>query len=771
VRKGLHLCLVLVSLGFPPTALGRNKVANPGFELLRDQDGTLEDWGLPSKPGVSFSVDDQIYRTGSMAGRIEGLDQEKQSRYVQAWRQNVEVRAGERLWLSLWLKGESVTRARVNLLHMDNETQVLLNQLIGEKEGTFGWTEVAEAIEIHPEAVSLQLVIGLVKSTGVLWVDDVSLDEMQDLRDAFGSLDVDPASPQEAGASVPTRFTMTLGQCGLVRGGSVCLRWDYWRAAREFKLTNMEADCAREGAVFEVTVPPRKTSWPPTPKPVACMATLTEGGPLGRGDQVVVRASLTYTMHSNVPCTMEALVVPAKDSARRPMACPHLFRAHGGKAAELRCIAEARPLVDAPCRVTVAVVDAHGNPVESFRGEVRLDCDRPCRLPEGFAFTKGDGGSRTLEACFPGSEVYRVRASCGELSATSNPIQPRAPEEPAVYFGDIHSHCEISADAVGDPDEAYDYARRFWGLDFAGLSDHSPKGDKWERAIRTCNRNNAPPRFVALLGFEWSDPVNGHRNAYYRGGEGPEQPTGLPSNMEPWWQFFTDRKVRALTVPHHPNTESRAKRPDGKPVWGPMDWSVINHEFQRVVEICQLRGSFEVPGGPVPEFRVAREDRGSSVQTALALGHRLGFIGSTDTHSGRPGTGPARCAVFSHELTRAGVWDALYDRRCYATTGAHILLSFRLNGRSMGRELVVADPSQSRAMQWSVSGTAPIQRIDLLRNNEVVRRWDGQGRLDVSGEWSYDRPLEDTEWWYLRVLQEDTEIAWSSPIWVNVRTE
>ena len=69
------------------------------------------------------------------------------------------------------------------------------------------------------------------------------------------------------------------------------------------------------------------------------------------------------------------------------------------------------------------------------------------------------------------------------MAATSNPILPREEGEPGVWFGDIHSHCEISADAVGDPDEAYDYARRFWGLDVAALSDHSPRGAKWARAV------------------------------------------------------------------------------------------------------------------------------------------------------------------------------------------------------------------------------------------------------------------------------------------------
>ena len=400
---------------------------------------------------------------------------------------------------------------------------------------------------------------------------------------------------------------------------------------------------------------------------------------------------------------------------------------------------------------------------------MRLSCPTAGDLPDEYTFTRADAGSHHFHPSFPADTVSRVSVAAGQMEARSNPIVPRRGDERAVYFGDIHSHSRLSADAVGDPDNAYEYAQNFRGLDFAALSDHAPRGGKWETAVETANRHDAPGRFVTLLGFEWSDPNRGHRNIYYRADDAPPRPSGVGNNMEGWWNYLDGRDIRALTVPHHPNTQSTAVRPDGSPVWGPADWSTINHTYQRLVEICQNRGSFEVPGGPVPELRVERKDRGASVQTALVKGHRLGFIASTDTHTGRPGTGVGRVAAVTDEFSRTGIWDALHARSCYATTGARILVFFRVNDRRMGSVIDDAALDAGRHVEWRVVGTDRLKRVDLLRNNQVLKSWDGDGTLDMSDTFEREKPLQQRGWWYLRALQDDEEIAWSSPVWVRPR--
>jgi len=744
---------------------GENLVKNPGFEQLAADGKALAAWGLPRLPGARFAWDEAVCHSGKRSALVEGTDPDKQSRYVQAWRQDVGPLPGGELLLSLWVKGEEVGRGRIGVLHRDKKGTVLRNQGIASLEGTFEWKEVLGAIEPVPGTVRLQLVLGIQKSKGTLWLDDVSV-TASGASPAFGRVTMTPSEPQVAGSTAPARVEIVLGKAGLATGGSIALRWDKWRPAREFRLRKLRATCPDAKAVLEVTVPPRKKTWPPIRKPIACVATLTEGGPLAEGSTIVVSAQLTFTRYSNVSCPLQVLLAPRAGSAPRVLGKAFVVAAKGGPAAQLRCLAEARPLAGKPGRVTVAVTDRFGNPAADFRGTVRLSCNTEAGLPAEHTFTEADGGSRDFAGKFPKGVVSRVRATCGEMTATSNPVLPREEGEPGIYFGDIHSHCEISADGVGDPDDAYDYARRFWGMDLAALSDHSPRGARWKLAAEVANRHNKPGRFVTFVAFEWSDARRGHRNAYYRGDAGPEHPR-LPDNMASWWAFFDKKDIPVLTVPHHPNTQSAAKRPDGKSVWGPVDWSLVNHTYQRVVELNQNRGSFEVPGGPKRDLRVVRADCGSSVQAALTKGHRLGFIGSTDTHSGRPGTGVARCAIFTREFSRAGLWDALHARRCYATSGKHIIVLFAVNGQPMGSEVRLADAKTKRAVAWRVVGTGPLKRIDLLRNNAVVKSWEGEGRDDLSGTFAATEPVAGTEWWYLRAIQDDTEMAWSSPVWLN----
>ena len=756
------LALLTALAGGAPAA--ENLAKNPSFEQQVKGGSAALHWSGPGGKGVRSALDRETAHSGKQSGRIEGLDAAQQSRFVQAWRQKVAIPQDKPLWLSCWVKAQDVTNGSVRVLHENAAGKVVLNQALTAFSGTFDWRELAGPIREKTGAVKLTIVIGIQRSTGTAWLDDVSLVESAPAGELAGSFEVSPSEPQLANGVHAVTFIFTLGKRGLAKGGEIRLRWERWRPAREFRFTRVSARCDVPSVKLSATVPPPRKVWPHIPRPVACAVAHEDGPPLPKGAKVTLAARMRYSRQSNVLSSIRALIVPAASSAQLMMDGAHTFQSTGGKPARVTCVAMPRPVAGQPGRVTLAVTDAFGNPCAGFRGKVKLSCKVPTDLPKEYAFTERDAGSHTFTPAFPAGEVARVAATLGELDSQSNPILPRRPDEPGIYFGDIHSHCEISGDGVGDPDLAYEYARKFHGLDFAALSDHSPKGPRWKRLVEVTNRHSQPGRFVTILGSEWSSKAVGHRNAYYPGDEAPQQPA-VKSNMKPWWDWLRQHKVRALIVPHHTNTESTAKYANGKSVWGPCDWSEIDHEYQRVVEICQNRGSFEAPGGPIKELRISRKDAGASVQTALALGHRLAFIGSTDTHNGRPGTGHARCAIVSPEFTRQGLWQAMYDRRCYATTGVHALVLFSVNGQPMGSEIQAA-AAAPRKVTWRAIGTSPIKRVDLLRNNEVVKSWPGAGD-DMAGEFLRDAKLEKTEWWYLRVIQQDTHLAWSSPVWVD----
>ena len=200
-----------------------------------------------------------------------------------------------------------------------------------------------------------------------------------------------------------------------------------------------------------------------------------------------------------------------------------------------------------------------------------------------------------------------------------------------------------------------------------------------------------------------------------------------------------------------------------------MDWTEFHGRFQRLAEVCSIWGNSE-------------KDSAHSLQAGLAMGHRLGVVGGTDTHfsqPGRPVDGPfdlgGITAILADRLERSALWDALYARHCYATTGERILLDFRVNGHLMGSEVRL---SGTRDVTGRVLGTTKLERVEVIRNNEV---WQS---IPVSDDERVTFEFEDTErleeialepqvpehgrfvFYYLRVIQRDRHWAMSSPIWL-----
>ena len=162
-------------------------------------------------------------------------------------------------------------------------------------------------------------------------------------------------------------------------------------------------------------------------------------------------------------------------------------------------------------------------------------------------------------------------------------------------------------------------------------------------------------------------------------------------------------------------------------------------------------------------------------------GHRLGLMASSDNQLAQPGNGPFHMnkgrgltGVLAPELTRRAVYDALWARRCYATSGEQMLVYFALGDAPMGSEL----PLQGGARQFTVraAGTRKLTSVELLRNNEVIAREEPDAMM-FDGVLADDAPVESVLvegkyaerpfcWYYLRVTQEDGHRAWASPIWM-----
>jgi hypothetical protein len=360
------------------------------------------------------------------------------------------------------------------------------------------------------------------------------------------------------------------------------------------------------------------------------------------------------------------------------------------------------------------------------------------------------------------------------ISATSNPIiATDEPPEYRLYWGDLHSQTYFS-DGLRCPEELYHVARYEAFLDIFGMADHAEwlTDRQWEYFVAVTNDRNVAGQFATIVGHEWTNSKLGHRNIHYPGDWGPIVRSNRddPDDLEAL--FEVARANDALLIPHHSANVTMG-----------VNWEGGHEpEHERLVEIHSIWGNSERPaeaGNPLPIMTSGGEKAGQHVQDALGLGYRFGFTGGGDIHDGRPGDElhsaqemPEQyrllrrqgiMGVWTTELTREAVFDALWERRCFATTNVRMPMLFEVNEAFMGQEAQAHSPRNISV--WAAS-ESPIARVDIVRNGED---WQSREPHERIVQWE----LEDEEsgaagdYYYARFTREDGWIGWSSPVWIG----
>jgi hypothetical protein len=298
-----------------------------------------------------------------------------------------------------------------------------------------------------------------------------------------------------------------------------------------------------------------------------------------------------------------------------------------------------------------------------------------------------------------------------------------------TYFGDLQQHSAHS-DGVGSADEAHWRAQHRYGDDFVALTDHEAFLGKrtgpgeWEYLQQVVDRHHVPGRFVALYAYEWTakmHPGPGHKCVYL-----PRRSMPLVSRDDvPEGRELTSivRELGAICAPHHIG-------------WTGCDEAGHDEIAQPFWEIVSCHGCYETADSPLG---MRGEHRDQLADAMLRKGHRFGFVGGSDAHGLLWHHGEARkrdpfrtglTAVQAVTLDRAAVLEALRARRCYATSGAKILLDVRVNGAPMGSEL------DTRAVHVEVHaiGSTAIAHVELVTERGAIVQVEGEGdELRVDG--------------------------------------
>jgi hypothetical protein len=311
-----------------------------------------------------------------------------------------------------------------------------------------------------------------------------------------------------------------------------------------------------------------------------------------------------------------------------------------------------------------------------------------------------------------------------------SPLASKAGVRP--FYGDLHNHCGMSY-GHGSLEQALKRARR--QLDFVSVTGHAywpdmPVDDPsvahivdfhvkgfarldrlWPGHFATLAAANEPGRFTVFPGYEIHSFAHGDYTIVYRDlTPRPILKADTPAELKPMLQV--EAGAGAFAFPHHIGYRLGARG---------INWASLDPELSPVLEIVSMHGCSETSIMDRPFLHsMGPSDGHSTVRHGLDLGHRFGFLGNTDHHSGYPGSyGHGRSVVYAGSNDRGDLWDAIMQRRTGALTGDNAHLFFTLGGAMSGGEVEAgANPN------LSLEAVAPghIDYIDVIRNGTLVQR-------------------------------------------------
>ena len=324
-----------------------------------------------------------------------------------------------------------------------------------------------------------------------------------------------------------------------------------------------------------------------------------------------------------------------------------------------------------------------------------------------------------IESCGSPGEVKKVVPSASGLR---------------LYWGDLHNHCNITY-GHGDMRDAFEAATE--QLDFVSVTPHAMWPDinllnreprlKWVIGYHTdafkrlreggydkysamTKEYNRPGKFLTFIGYEAHSMVYGDHVALHKN---LDAPLVNCSSIENWKDKFRGQDV--FITPHHMGYQEGFRG---------YNWKYFTGGDQTpFVEMYSRHGLAEGDMGDYPYLHdMGPRNWEGSILYGLKQGHKFGLIGSTDQHSGYPGSyGDGRVGVLAPSLERDSVWNGLRSRHTCCATGDKIAVDFRINDALMG-EVVSGD---KRRIYVNVSAESCIDYVDIVKNGRLIARMNG----------------------------------------------
>ena len=353
------------------------------------------------------------------------------------------------------------------------------------------------------------------------------------------------------------------------------------------------------------------------------------------------------------------------------------------------------------------------------------------------------------------------------------------------YFGQLHSHTQYS-DGAGSLESALSYVKNLpdtANVDFVAFTDHSnyfdstsaanPEGalydmslasassqqtwKSYKDAVAAFNAENAGS-MVAMAGFEmtWSGGP-GHINTFNTPGIVSRNNATLnnktkDAGMQAYYKLLSQSEgANALSQFNHPGTTFGNFIDFGY-------WDAVIDTRMYMVEVGNGEGQIGA-GGYYPSYE--------QYIMALDKGWHVAPTNNQDNHKGRWGNAnDARDVVLTDDFTEDGIYEAIRNRRMYATEDKNLELDYTVNGNMMGSIIDVPEKLSFEVSFNDPDRTDSIAKVELVANSgKVAYTWDNAADL-AKGSVSVTLDPEYT-YYFVRVTEGDGDLAVTAPVWVG----
>jgi hypothetical protein len=295
------------------------------------------------------------------------------------------------------------------------------------------------------------------------------------------------------------------------------------------------------------------------------------------------------------------------------------------------------------------------------------------------------------------------------------------PESPVrAYFGLLHAHT-FSSDGLGDARDAFRMAREIAGVDFFAVTDHSEYW--WKKASPDWARQQqlaieeSRSGFIALAGFEYSHPLQGHIVVLNSRDWTSSLQTSTLKEFFGW--LSAPEQTSALAVFAHPGFHTYR------------NWFDLQHlKFDARLE-DKMIGLETVHKNVWQRSLRGYKKNVAFLEEAIAEGWRVGPVASQDNHTPYWGVADqSRIAVLMNSLSRIELISALRRRHFYSTQSPQLQLALGLydQGKLKG---IMGDVLERQSLsntdthlRFRIFEPNPIlnpHKIEILINGKVAR--------------------------------------------------